>query len=270
MSFRVVEILLEVPTNTYARLRSTLMPMYGHHRPRLQRIQHTLTLIIRRIPQIHGHAEPRTLFRLRRQLVKYLRINNHIILPALPREMGTCPSGNEPTQRRAFCYFTTKTIYLNTRALLSMFVLSNTLPYSTPSASSPARSNLRHTRPIRAFPSGNKNPRRKLIRIKHRIIILHRNFLHGPIVPRRLPRRHVLQDHLIFQPILKRRRPRNAGPKFQHVPVLPHKLIRIPRHIRPRTDETHLADERLPQACRCHSIVFWRSIALSRNPSIHR
>ena len=75
--------------------------------------------------------------------------------------MGTCPSGNEPTQRRAFCYFTTKTIYLNTRALLSMFVLSNTLPYSTPSASSPARRGLRHTRPIQTFPSGNKTPRRK-------------------------------------------------------------------------------------------------------------
>ena len=99
MSFRVVEILLEVPTNTYTRLRRILMPMYGHHRPRLQRIQHTLALIIRRIPQIHGHAEPRTLLRLRRQLVKDLLIYNHSHLPALPREMGTCPSGNEPTQR---------------------------------------------------------------------------------------------------------------------------------------------------------------------------
>ena len=107
-----------------------------------------------------------------------------------------------------------------------------------------------------------------LIRINHRIIILHGNFLHRPIVPRRLPRRHVLQDHLIYQPILQRRRARNAGPKLQHVPVLPHKCIRISPHIRPRANETHLADERLPQAGRCHSIVFWRSITESFDSSM--
>ena len=55
-----------------------------------------------------------------------------------------------------------------------------------------------------------------------------RNRLRITGIAHRLPRGHVGRYHLVLQPILQRRRPRNAGPKLQHVHVLPHKLIRIP------------------------------------------
>lgn len=50
-----IEVLLKMPPHTNHRLRTPLMPMYRHHRPQLNRIQHPLTPILRRIPQIQIH-----------------------------------------------------------------------------------------------------------------------------------------------------------------------------------------------------------------------
>ena len=48
----VIKVLLKVPPNTHASLRRTIMSVNRHRRPRLQRIKHTLAIILRAIPQV--------------------------------------------------------------------------------------------------------------------------------------------------------------------------------------------------------------------------
>lgn len=87
-----------------------------------------------------------------------------------------------------------------------------------------------------------------LIRINHRIIVFHGNFLHGTIVTFCLLFGDILGYHLVFKPIFQRCWSSNSWPKFQHVSVITHQFIRIPRHIRTRADKAHLFTKHIPQS----------------------
>ena len=55
----VIEVFLEMPPQAHNSLGSCPVPMDGKHRSGLNRIQHALGLILRRIPQIQVHTETR-------------------------------------------------------------------------------------------------------------------------------------------------------------------------------------------------------------------
>ena len=73
----VVEVFHEMPPQAHHRLRRRPVPMDGQHRPRLDRIQHPLRLVRRRIPQVQIHPEPRRGLRPGGQGVKGLFVDDH-------------------------------------------------------------------------------------------------------------------------------------------------------------------------------------------------
>ncbi len=77
---RRIILLHHTATQHNHRLRSRLMSMHRHHRLRLNRVQHPLRPVLRRIPQIQIHPQPLRLLRLSGQLVKQYIINLHSIL----------------------------------------------------------------------------------------------------------------------------------------------------------------------------------------------
>ena len=68
----VVEVLLEMPAHAHDRLGTVLMPMDGQHRPGLDRVQHPLGLVLRRVPEVVVHPKALGLLRRLGQLVQGL------------------------------------------------------------------------------------------------------------------------------------------------------------------------------------------------------
>ena len=58
-SLRVVEILLKMPENAYTGLARTIVPMYRHHNPWLQGIQHPLRQILQAVSKIQVYPKSR-------------------------------------------------------------------------------------------------------------------------------------------------------------------------------------------------------------------
>ena len=73
----IVEVFHEMPPQAHHRLRRRPVPMDGQHRPRLDRVQHPLRLVRRRIPQVQIHPEPRRGLRLGGQGVKGCFVDDH-------------------------------------------------------------------------------------------------------------------------------------------------------------------------------------------------
>ena len=73
----VEENLFGRPSQDCHRLAGPSVSMHPDHRPRLDRIQHPLAPVLRTVPQIVMHPEPRRLFRQLRKLVKQGFVNNH-------------------------------------------------------------------------------------------------------------------------------------------------------------------------------------------------
>ena len=76
----VVEVFHEMPPQAHHRLRRRPVPMDGQHRPRLDRVQHPLRLIGRRIPQVQIHPKPRRLLRPGGQFIQYFLVDDHSFL----------------------------------------------------------------------------------------------------------------------------------------------------------------------------------------------
>ena len=78
----------QVPAEADHRLGGGRVPMDGQHRPGLERIQHPLRQVLRRIPKVQIHPEPRRLLRPRGQFVKYFRVDDHSLFSALRQAQG--------------------------------------------------------------------------------------------------------------------------------------------------------------------------------------
>ncbi len=65
----IIEVLFEMPAYADTRLRRETMTMDWHHRPGLNRVQHPLGLVLRRIPQIQVAPQAGIVFRLLCQTV---------------------------------------------------------------------------------------------------------------------------------------------------------------------------------------------------------
>lgn len=70
----IIELLDHAPAKHDDRLRCLLMPVYRHDRPWLDRIQHPLRRIRRRIAQVIIHPQPRRCFCLLGEGVQQSRI----------------------------------------------------------------------------------------------------------------------------------------------------------------------------------------------------
>ena len=75
---RGVEILLKMPTDADASFAGTFVPMYRHHSPRIQRIQHPLRQIIQAISKIQVYPKSRRGLCRCRQLFQHLLVDDHI------------------------------------------------------------------------------------------------------------------------------------------------------------------------------------------------
>lgn len=73
----IVQILLEMPEDAHHRLRRGPVPMDRHHRPRLDRIQHPLRAVLRRIPQVQVHPQTGRGLSPGSEVVKDLRGDDH-------------------------------------------------------------------------------------------------------------------------------------------------------------------------------------------------
>ena len=76
----IVEVFHEMPPQAHHRLGGGPVPMDGQHRPRLDRIQHPLRPVLRGIPEIQIHPQPRRLLRPCGQFIQYMLIDNHLVI----------------------------------------------------------------------------------------------------------------------------------------------------------------------------------------------
>ena len=77
-AFVIVIEPFHLATEHYHGLGGVAVTVDGHHRARLQGVQHALALVIRRIAQVEVHPLPRRGFRLCRQGVEELLVDEHL------------------------------------------------------------------------------------------------------------------------------------------------------------------------------------------------
>ena len=86
----IVEDFPQPSPQAHHRLARAHMPVNRQRSAGLQRIEHTLRVILGRIPKVQIHSQPRGGLRLRGQIVKYLLSYLHITKPKIPAEAGSC------------------------------------------------------------------------------------------------------------------------------------------------------------------------------------
>lgn len=74
----IVEYPLDAPAQDHDGFGRAEMPVYGQHRPGLQRIQHPLRTVFGRVPQIQIHPQARRGLRLDGEVVQYGSVDYHI------------------------------------------------------------------------------------------------------------------------------------------------------------------------------------------------
>ena len=67
----IIKLFYQPTSETHHCFRSLLVPMYRQRTSWLNRIQHSLRLVLRRIPKIHVHPESWTRFGLLGQFIQY-------------------------------------------------------------------------------------------------------------------------------------------------------------------------------------------------------